>query len=234
MVPDEMMEKMAELIRESSYETINVSIRNRLAFGTTFRSILAKDKSLAFMAVALLVVYNMLFLGTCSPIHCRITVALSGMVCILLSIISGYGLGTWLGYEMNEAHEALPILMLGIGVDDMFVICNALDQTNLKWPTEKRLVESIKHAGASITITSLTDALAFLAGSSTSIPGIQSFCIYCSITVVMLYTCVMTVFLCVVYWDAIRISKKYGECCGAFRCKEDSTLFCKGVFLSVE
>ena len=77
-----------------------------------------------------------------------------------------------LGYEQNESHEALPILMLGIGVDDMFVVCNALDQSSLKKKPEDRLVECMRHAGPSITITSLTDAFAFLAGTSSQIPGI--------------------------------------------------------------
>lgn len=29
--------------------------------------------------------------------------------------------------KKSEVHDTMPILMLGIGVDDMFVICNALD-----------------------------------------------------------------------------------------------------------
>jgi len=62
--------------------------------------------------------------------------------------------------------------MLGIGVDDMFVICNALDQSSLKKKPTDRLVECMKHAGPSITITSITDTLAFLSGTGSKIPGI--------------------------------------------------------------
>ena len=133
---------------------------------------------------------------------------------------------------MSEAHEAMPVLMLGIGVDDMFVICNALDQISMKLKKETRFIEALKHAGPSITITSLTDCLAFLAGSQSDIVGIKNFCIYASVTVAMLYITVMTVFLCILYWDTFRASKRCGDCCGLFFCKENTILCCKGIFLA--
>ena len=47
---------------------------------------------------------------------------------MLLSVAAGFGvcfLYDWKGTEMSGV---IPILILGIGVDDMFVICNAIDQ----------------------------------------------------------------------------------------------------------
>ena len=122
--------------------------------------------------------------------------------------------------------------MLGIGVDDIFVICNALDQQKLEQSTETRFISALRHAGPAITITSLTNALAFLSGALSSIPIIQSFCMFCSLTIMMLYLSVMTMFLCVVYWDASRVAKKRRECCGLCFCKENSFLFCRGKLLS--
>jgi len=50
-----------------------------------------------------------------------------GLICIGLSVIAGFGMSILVGFEQTMAHRALPILMIGIGVDDMFIICNALD-----------------------------------------------------------------------------------------------------------
>ena len=122
--------------------------------------------------------------------------------------------------------------MLGIGVDDMFVICNALDQVSLKLSTKERMVQAMRHSGPSITITSLTNALAFLSGAYTNIPIVRGFCVYCCITVVMLYLSVMTVFLPVLYWDTKRIAERKRECCGLFRCSDSSILFCGSKHLS--
>ena len=102
----------------------------------------------------------------------------------------------------------------------------------MKLKRETRFIEALKHAGPSITITSLTDCLAFLAGSQSDIVGIKNFCIYASVTVAMLYITLMTVFLCILYWDTFRASKRCGDCCGLLFCKEDTILCCKGIFLA--
>ena len=88
---------------------------------------LEDDKLLAFYSVGLITTYLCLFLGSFSPTHCRVSIAIVGVVCILLSVGAGYGCGILAGLTQNDASEALPILMLGIGVDDMFIICNSLD-----------------------------------------------------------------------------------------------------------
>ena len=92
--------------------------------------------------------------------------------------------------------------------------------------------QALKHSGPSITITSFTNALAFLGGTNSQLVAIQSFCIYSSVTILALYLCMLTLFLPVLYWDAERINTKKGEFCGLFSCKEDSILFCKGKFLT--
>ena len=90
------------------------------------------------------------------------------------------------------------------------------------------------HAGPSITITSLTNALAFAFGGLNSLTALRSFCVFASVCVVMLYLVVMTVFLCVVIWDTERVGRKKGECCGLFMCKQYSIFCCKGWFLSTK
>ena len=88
---------------------------------------------------------------------------------------------------MTSIHNLIPFLLLGVGVDDMFVLCNAIDQTPLHYTAEKRIQEAVKHAGPSITITSFTNALAFYFGSMTSLIAVRSFCIFATVCICMLY-----------------------------------------------
>ena len=51
-----------------------------------------------------------------------------GIMVVLLSVGSAFGLCAYLKIGMTELHPVIPFLLLGIGVDDMFVIENKYNQ----------------------------------------------------------------------------------------------------------
>lgn len=86
-----------------------------------------ETKALIIIAVCLVVAYLLAFLGSCSPIHCRIFICGVTIITIALSLVAGYCISYQLGYGTKDVHECIPFLMLGIGIDDVFVVCNAFD-----------------------------------------------------------------------------------------------------------
>ena len=57
-----------------------------------------------------------------------------------------------------------------IGVDDIYVIVQAVDNLThdeKKLPANERVAKAMKHAGVSITVTSITDMAALLISSTT-------------------------------------------------------------------
>lgn len=126
----------------------------------------------------------------------------------------------------------MPFLLLGIGVDDMFVLCNSVDQTDLNKPASERISEAVGHSGPAVTITSLTNCLAFAFGSANSLPALSSFCAFASVSILMLYFSAISIFLSVLVWDTERVYKKKGECCGLCCCSEDVIICCGGYFTS--
>lgn len=66
----------------------------------------------------------------------------------------------------------------------------------------------LKHAGASITVTSLTDMVAFLVGATTVLPSLQSFCLYAAVCVLFMYFYVVTFFVAIFTLDERRIISK--------------------------
>ena len=64
--------------------------------------------------------------------------------------------------------------------------------------------EAMSTAGPSITITSLTDALAFFFGAQTSLLGLQSFCVFSGIAVIILYLNCLTIFSALIVLDLKR------------------------------
>ena len=183
-------------------------------------------------AIFAIVCYLLCFMGACSPTHLRILVSLFGLGVVGVAILAGQSLSYRLGFKHSDLNATVPFLMLGIGIDDMFVICNSIDQTSFMLSPAERLRIAMRHAGPSITMTSMTNILAFLAGTSSSIASFRGFCVHCSITTLILYVSVLTVFLPILYWDTIRVSKKRKDLCGLCFCKDDSRLFCKGKLLT--
>lgn len=82
---------------------------------------------------------------------------------------------------------AAPFLMLGIGIDDTFVMLAAWRRTSPHKSVPERMGETYSEAAVSITITSVTDMLSFWVGVITPFPCVQIFSIYSGAAVVATY-----------------------------------------------
>ena len=85
------------------------------------------DAVFLFSAIMLITSYSYFVLGSCSPIHFRALSAMVGLTCVLLATTSGYAISFAFGYEFSRMHPILPFMLMGIGVDDMYVIVNTID-----------------------------------------------------------------------------------------------------------
>ena len=83
--------------------------------------------------------------------------------------------------------NVLPFVLIGIGVDDMFVLLNALADVPVDLPVPERIARTMASAGVSITITSLTDVAAFALGTTSRIPAISAFCTFAAVGIVAEY-----------------------------------------------
>jgi len=79
------------------------------------------------MSINLVAIYCIIFMGGCSPIHFRCSAALIALLCVGLSFAASNGVAYYLGGMSAGIHSLLPFLLIGIGVDDMFVIASAID-----------------------------------------------------------------------------------------------------------
>lgn len=114
-------EKQSELLKVYTFD-------NKI-WEVGFLSEVGTDAALLVTAFLMIFIYSFFVLGACSPIHMRVLSAIIGLSCVGLSISAGYGLSFIAGYKFSDMHGVLPFLILGLGVDDMFVIVNTIDQT---------------------------------------------------------------------------------------------------------
>ncbi|XP_073437841.1 patched domain-containing protein 3-like [Dendrobates tinctorius] len=101
-----------------------------------------------------------------------------GVISSGLAVLSSFGLLLLCGVPFVVTVANAPFLILGVGVDDMFIMVSSWQQTKVKDKVEERMAETYAEAAVSITITTLTDVLAFYIGILTSFESVQSFCIY--------------------------------------------------------
>lgn len=66
-------------------------------------------------------------------------VVIAGIVAVGLAVMSAYGVCAGIGITFSPLMNVLPFLMLGIGVDDMFVIVNSFDRTPDSAPMGQRV-----------------------------------------------------------------------------------------------
>ena len=95
--------------------------------------------------------------------------ALMGILVIGMSLGASFGFCFYTGLYFGDLHSSIPFLLLGIGVDDLYVIVQAvnnLSESDKLLSIPDRIGKAMRHAGVSITVTSVTDMAAFFIGSS--------------------------------------------------------------------
>ena len=93
-------------------------------------------------------------------------------MCVGGAFIVAVGLCSLFGVPYGPVHTSLPFMLMGLGVDDIFVMMASWDQVldyepNRSKPLTERVAMMLSHAGAAITVTSFTDVVAFIIGAST-------------------------------------------------------------------
>ncbi|KAA0704940.1 Patched domain-containing protein 3 RND-type protein RNDEu-3 [Triplophysa tibetana] len=117
----------------------------------------------------------------------KIWLSLMGVLSAGLAVLSSFGLLLYLNVPFVITVANSPFLILGIGVDDMFIMISKWQQTKVKDPVEKRMAETFKEAAMSITITTLTDVLGFYIGLMSEFRSVQAFCVYTSTSIIFCY-----------------------------------------------
>jgi len=157
-----------------------------------------------------------------------ILVSLSGLIAVIFSVIAMIGTCSFLGFFWVDINMIIPAILLGIGIDDMFVVVQALknqkvkelkDHQNPKLPKSVRIEDKSKFVscnmaqilgdiGLSIFVTSLSDVLAFLVGTGFIMPATSAVCFWMGIGIAYVFLFMNTFFMaCITLIEKYRILK---------------------------
>ncbi|KAL3117849.1 hypothetical protein niasHT_001440 [Heterodera trifolii] len=150
--------------------------------------------SIGFILLLLFVTFVIFRLLSASPVPllsvlCVVSVAI---LCPLLSSLAAFGLCTWMGNPLYTIMCVTPFLIAGVGVDDAFIMLQSWQHHRAIGCPRQRLSLVMVHVGPSITITSLTNTIAFGIGFFTPTPQMSLFCLCTSIAVFIDYLLTFT------------------------------------------
>jgi predicted RND superfamily exporter protein len=189
------------------------------AIGISFQ----QDGILTFMAYMLITLYSVIALSdTRDPRMGRSLLGFATVFVVGCSIASSFGALIGLNVPFSLVVNSVIFVMLGLGMDDAFIILEALDRQVILRNVEGHRIETeddishrisrgLSEAAPSITLTSITDFAAFLIGTTTVIPAVRYFCIFASVTILVDYVLQVTLFVAFVHFN--EVSKQTGSVC---------------------
>ncbi|KAM3929228.1 patched domain-containing protein 3-like [Leptodactylus fuscus] len=140
------------------------------------------------------ILFSILSCARLDNVRNKIWLTTVGVISPGLAILTSFGLLLLCGAPFARTVANAPFLILGVGVDNMFIIISCWQQTKVTSTIEERMADTYQEAAVSITITTLTDVLAFYIGIMTHFPTVQSFCIYTGTALVFCYIYCITFF----------------------------------------
>ncbi|KAH9515406.1 hypothetical protein Btru_014375 [Bulinus truncatus] len=162
------------------------------------------------LTFTLMITYASLVSAGGDCVSTRALLANAGVLAAGLGIMGAFGLVTFCGVRFVNIVGVMPFLTLGIGVDDMFLLMGSWSEiTAARGLTiPERIGHVFKKAGVGITITSLTDCLAFAVGSMSAFTSVKNFCIYTGVGVLLCYVCNATFFAACLTFHGRRVYSK--------------------------
>ncbi|XP_060072049.1 patched domain-containing protein 3-like [Ylistrum balloti] len=152
----------------------------------------------------------------------RQNVGRAGVLATCLAILGSFGLVSAAGVKFVSIVGTLPFLVIGIGLDDMFILMSCLADCSVKGTIEDRIKETMRTGGVAITITSITDFLAFVIGASASFISVRNFCLYAGVAVLFCYLNQLTFFVpCMVINERRMARSSHCGTCLPIKSRED-------------
>merc|ERR1712038_279135 len=216
-------------LEESVPSSLNVDYFAGRSFADEFGGAITGDILLVNISYIIIFLFLGATMGNIIPgPNSRWTMSLGALFTVGLAIRASFGISAAIGLFYGPVHSLLPFILLGIGVDDAFVIVNAFNrERNVARKSESnadltaRAGRALARAGASITVTSLTDIVAFGISASSSLPALASFCGYASIGIFFLWFFASTFFSATMVLDERRQRDNRRECLCCLTRKKD-------------
>ncbi|VDM42383.1 unnamed protein product, partial [Toxocara canis] len=151
---------------------------------------------LPVLAIALVLFCTFSTMG-CDRTLGKPILALCGVVSAGSAIITSFGLLHVLGVRLIQIALITPFLVLSIGIDDMFIMMatwNRILSHNKTAPLLTLVQQTYEQCVCSMLLTSVDNVLVFTVGTLSMFPIMRIFCLYCVVSLLLVFVFQMTFF----------------------------------------
>ncbi|XP_008275922.1 patched domain-containing protein 3 [Stegastes partitus] len=184
---DLWLESFINLISNESSPRLQVSYSTSVSMQQEFEKSPASVIYLFSITYTIAIVFSIMTCWRLDNVRTKVWVACCGVFSTGVAVLSGFGALLLLGQPFVMTAATCPFLILGIGLDDMFIMVSCWQRTRVLDSVSDRLADTYREAAVSISITTLTDALALFLGYSSPFGSVRSFCLYAGISVCFCY-----------------------------------------------
>ncbi|XP_041659540.1 patched domain-containing protein 3 [Cheilinus undulatus] len=181
------LESFINLVSNSSSSSVQVSYSTSMSMQWEFQKTPASVIYLFSITYAIAITFSVISCWRLDNVRTKVWVASCGVFSTGLAVLSGFGFLLLLNQPFVMTAASCPFMILGIGLDDMFIMISCWQRTRVLDSVPDRLAETYKEAAISISITTLTDALALFLGCCSPFGSVQSFCLYAGVSICFCY-----------------------------------------------
>ena len=159
----------------------------------------------------------------------HVLVANAGILAVAIGIVTAFGFALICGGTFISLVGIMPFLVLGVAIDDMFIIVDSLDRTLEIYghlTTREIVAETLSKVGGTVTMTTMTDLVAFAVSTTSVFPAIRYFCTFAALALTLSFVMIMTFFVAFVVYDVQRIKARRWDLipCKQSPTKDDTSL----------
>lgn len=209
---------------DGSGEYVSWYVDSSWGQGESLSKALSGDLPLLSVGFVLLAIYVVVFLGDFHSVRSHRLLGIAALVTTGLAMGTCFGLSSAVGMFFGPVHQILPLLILGIGIDDCFHITRSADEICLRpqdvhKPIETRIALALSQSGTAITVTSFTNVAVFLLSGISRLPALRYFALWAAIGIFFAWVYAITFYTAFVTLDFRRIDAQRLDCVPCVRRK---------------
>ncbi|KAM4728014.1 patched domain-containing protein 3 [Anableps anableps] len=181
------LESFISLLSNESSCSLQVSYSTSKSMQWEFEKSPASVIYLFSITYGVVITFSILTCWRLDNVRTKVWVASCGVFCTGLAVLSGFGVLLLLGQPFVMTAASCPFMILGIGLDDMFIMISCWQRSRILDAVPDRLGTTYRDAAVSVSITTLTNVLSLLLGCSSPFGSVRSFCLYAGISVCFCY-----------------------------------------------